>query len=189
MSKNKTHLPPALKHGCYSGLTLLPTEDRAAFETLHRDLVAEYAPNGRSEEITIENVTRLTWRRENLAIYVCAQLAREKRDAIYSRLLPPLKFEMPLIGRDEETRSPEELSALRKELEQRAQRELGSALELAEIGEVATYDHLEKELALIDRLDGMIVRQLKQFLLIRGVKSVSASACSELSPPRIKKAA
>lgn len=53
---------------------------------------------------------------------------------------------------------------------------LGPALELIEIGAVATSDYLLKELPVIERVDGMIVRLLKQLLLIRGVKSVSSSA-------------
>ena len=41
---------PALKHGAYSATGLLPGEDRAAFEKLHRDLQAELRPDGPFEE-------------------------------------------------------------------------------------------------------------------------------------------
>jgi hypothetical protein len=37
---------PALKHGGYSATTILPGEDAAAFEKLHRDLIAELSPKG-----------------------------------------------------------------------------------------------------------------------------------------------
>ena len=40
----------ALKHGGYSGLTLLPGEDRFAFEKLRRELFAELKPQGRLEQ-------------------------------------------------------------------------------------------------------------------------------------------
>jgi hypothetical protein len=41
---NKLH--PALKHAGYSATTLLPGEDPAAFEKLHRALIHEFAPVG-----------------------------------------------------------------------------------------------------------------------------------------------
>ena len=88
----------------------------------------------------------------------------------------------------EETRSPEELKALRKEADEQAQRELGPALELTKVSDVATPDHLLNELSLIERLDGMIARCLKQLLLARGVKSISA-APAEPSQTRLKRIA
>jgi hypothetical protein len=192
MSKIANRIPSALKHGCYSGLALLPTEDRAAFDRLHRDLIAEYVPNGRSEEILIENLAYLMWRRQNLAIYGVAALARNRHDQIYAELAPPsVDWAIPLEpwAKNEETRSPEELSALRKQADERAQRELGSASELVAIGAVATADHLQKELELVDLLDGLIVRCLKRFLLVKGVKSIPASRSEEVRQPRITKAA
>jgi hypothetical protein len=59
-----------------------------------------------------------------------------------------------------ETRSPEELEALHKSADNQARSELGAAVELAEIGDVGTIEHLEKELAVIERLDGIIARAL-----------------------------
>ena len=37
---------PALKHGGYSATTILPGEDAAAFENLHRALIGELSPKG-----------------------------------------------------------------------------------------------------------------------------------------------
>ena len=186
MSKKTYGTPPALKHGCYSSLSLLPTEDRAAFEKLHRDIACEFQPAGRSEEIIILNLARLIWRRENLAIYRMASHARGIHSSIYYRLGPPSNIEMPLLGVEKETRSPEELRALRKEADEKALRELGSVLDLVEIGDVATPDELEKELVLIERLDGMIARCVKQLLLVRGVKSMSSSTPAETSQSKLK---
>src|SRR5262249_32203121 len=45
-----TRVPPALKHGAYSKAALLPGEDPAAFDDLHRDLIAEFTPHGRMED-------------------------------------------------------------------------------------------------------------------------------------------
>jgi hypothetical protein len=191
MNKQPSRIPPALKHGCYSGLTLLPTEDQAAFDKLHQDLVAEYQPVGRSEEIIIANLAHLMWRRENLATYRLAEHVKSRHLSICSKLDRPLMWEIPLLlgEREEKTRSPEELRALRKEADERAQRELGPALELIEIGRVATTDHLLGEPALIERLDGMIARCLKQLVLMRGVKSISLSVPAESSQPRVKRVA
>jgi hypothetical protein len=78
---------------------------------------------------------------------------------------------------------------LRKDADEQVRRELGPVLELIEIGGVATTDHLLEELALIERLDGMIARCLKQLLLVRGVKSILSPASVESSQPRIKRVA
>ena len=58
---NKVH--PALKHAGYSATTLLPGEDSAAFETLHRALIAEFTPVGALEEDVVADIARLTWRK------------------------------------------------------------------------------------------------------------------------------
>ena len=55
-----------LKHGGYSGLTLLPGEDRLAFEKLRRELFAELKPQGRLEQEIVTDIARLTWRKQNL---------------------------------------------------------------------------------------------------------------------------
>jgi hypothetical protein len=187
MSKNRNRVPPALMHGCYSSLTVLPTEDEVAFDELHRDLVAEYNPVGRSEEIIISNLAKLTWRRENLVTYRLAEIVNRRHSSIYFALRPPCP--MPLLKLSGvETRSPEELKALRKEADEQAQRELGPALELTKVSDIATPDQMLKELSLIERLDGMIARCLKQLLLARGVKSISA-APAEPSQTQLKRIA
>jgi hypothetical protein len=59
MSKRTNHIPPALKHGIYSGIGLLPGEDPAAFEKFKQELFDEFAPVGRSEEDIVENMSYL----------------------------------------------------------------------------------------------------------------------------------
>jgi hypothetical protein len=65
-----------------------------------------------------------------------------------------------------------------------AQEELGELYELTEVGEAATFDGLTKELEIRERLETAIARCLKQLLLVRGVKSITA-APSSTSPKRI----
>ena len=64
---------------------------------------------------------------------------------------------------EQETRSPEELEALRKRGEKEVRSALGSAIELVEIGDVVSYEFLEKELAIRERLDVMITRATRNW--------------------------
>jgi hypothetical protein len=76
MSVRFKKIHPALKHAAYSATTILPGEDRAAFEKLHRDLIAEFKPFGASEESIIAKLAHRLWRSQNLAIFRIAELAR-----------------------------------------------------------------------------------------------------------------
>jgi len=49
MRKNSKHVPPALKHGIYSGIGLLPTESRAKFRKFRRQIFADLNLLGRLE--------------------------------------------------------------------------------------------------------------------------------------------
>jgi len=64
--------PSALKHGTYSATAVLPGEDRAAFNKLHRSLILEYGPNGATEHYIVATMARLMWRKQNLATLVSA---------------------------------------------------------------------------------------------------------------------
>lgn len=191
MRKRLTEMPPALRHGVYSGMTMLPGEDPAAFEKLQADLIAEYAPSGRHEEDLIENLARLIWRKQNLLTYRLVERAKSKHSSIYSeaRAATNPYQDFPVLGGiPTETHSPEEIRALFKAADERAQKELGPAIELVQLGDVGTTDHLLKELEIHDRLDGMIDRVLKRLLFIRGLKSLS-SAQTPASQPRVKRIA
>jgi hypothetical protein len=83
---NKVH--PALKHAGYSATTLLPGEDSAAFEKLHRDLIAEFTPVGALEEDIVADMARLTWRKQNLATFQIAELAARRREQINREKVP-----------------------------------------------------------------------------------------------------
>jgi hypothetical protein len=73
---------PALKHRAYSGMSLLPGEDPAEFEKLHKELVAEYAPTGQHEHEIVETIARLIWRKRCLCSYGLAESARKRYSAI-----------------------------------------------------------------------------------------------------------
>jgi hypothetical protein len=82
MPLGSKRIPPALKHGAYSEVTLLPGEDPDEFAELHRGLIAEFAPTGRSEEETVASIARLMWRRQNLGVFEIGQLSNHMLEAI-----------------------------------------------------------------------------------------------------------
>jgi len=188
MTKRTNHIPPALKHGIYSGIGLLPTEDPAEFQKFKQEIFDEYVPVGRSERNIVENMACKMWRRQNLFTYCVAERARDRHCSIYSELGPPALYEMPLL-QGEETRSADELKALRKRADEQAQTELGSAIALVEIGEVVTFEYMEKELAMMERLDAAIARDQKSLLYVRGIKSMTSSVTPAPSQQLLGKAA
>jgi hypothetical protein len=66
--------------------------------------------------------------------------------------------------------------------EEQARQELGDIYQLIDIGEPATVEGLMKELDVKERLDGLISKCLKQLLMVRGVKSLSAASSSVPTP-------
>src|SRR5688572_14006470 len=79
---------PALKHGAYSTTAVLPGEDPAAFERLHKDLRAEFGPTGALEEDILANMARLIWRKKNLATFRKAELATAHYEHIKAKRIP-----------------------------------------------------------------------------------------------------
>ena len=173
---NKVH--PALKHAGYSATTLLPGEDPAAFEKLHRALIHEFAPVGTLEEEIVADMARLTWRKQNLATFRIAQLAQKRHHEINAEKVPALIF-----ADDEDYLAAQEArrEGYRAAKEQ-AQQELGDTYELIDIGEPATIKGLMDELDIKERLDSLISKCLKQLLMARGVKSLSAAPSSVPTP-------
>jgi hypothetical protein len=169
-------LHPALKHAGYSATTLLPGEDPAAFEKLHRALIHEFAPVGTLEEEIVADMAR---RKQNLATFRIAQLAQKRHHEINAEKVPTLD----LFADDEDYLAAQEArrEGYRAAKEQ-AQQELGGTYELIDIGEPATIDGLMKELDVKERLDGLISKCLKQLLMVRGVKSLSAASSSVPTP-------
>src|SRR5262249_38529258 len=102
MSPHRIH--PALQHGLYSALTVLPGEDGTAFQTLYQQLVEEYAPSGASEVELVRNVAHLMWRKKNLATYRLAYLARRHRDDVVDNRLRRLSGRSP-VPKDVEVRT------------------------------------------------------------------------------------
>jgi hypothetical protein len=178
---NKVH--PALKHAGYSATTLLPGEDSAAFETLHRALIAEFTPVGALEEDIVADIARLTWRKQNVATFRIAELAKKRQQTIEYEKVPSV----PLLLFDDGIDPAVKREGYQAAKEQ-ARQELGDIYKLIDIGEPATIEGLMKELDIKERLDGLISKCLKQLLIVRGVKSLSPASSSgwmpQISGPR-----
>ena len=168
---NKVH--PALKHAGYSATTLLPGEDSAAFETLHRALIAEFTPVGALEEDIVADITRLTWRKQNLQTFRIAELAKKRHREIQYEKVPS----EPLLLFDDGI-DPDVAREGYRVAKEQARQELGDIYKLIDIGECATIEGLMKELDLKERLDSLISKCLKQLLMVRGVKSLSSASSS-----------
>ena len=122
-------------------------------------------------------LTRLVWRKKNLATFRLAASARARNSEILAqaepRFIPPT---FPMLGQFEpDERTPEELSAAREEAKEQAREELGETLQLVEMGNDATVERFFEELSVVDRIDSMIDRCIKRLLMVRGVKSMSVS--------------
>ena len=182
-SRDRT--PPALKHGAYSATAILPGESQAEFKKLHRDTIAEFTPSGVLENDIVMTITRLLWRKQNLDTLHIAEHARrrcgestnsgEKTIRILFQHPDPEKNEEQRRADEENWRIEEEKS------EARIREKYGDDYKLVELGEATTFDGLRKELDIIERLDSAITRCLKQLLLVRGVKSISAAPSSASS--------
>jgi len=173
---NKVH--PALKHAGYSATTLLPGEDSAAFESFHRALIAEFTPVGALEEDIVADIARLTWRKQNLQTFRIAELAKERHQKIrYEKGVDPLFDDGIVFDRDIDPVAREGYRAAEKQ----ARQELGDIYQLIDIGEPAAVKGLMKELEIKERLDGLISKCLKQLLMVRGVKSLSADGMLHFS--------
>ena len=139
--KDRQLRPAALKHGGYSGTTLLPGEDESAFKKLHEDLISKFDPAGPLEGDIVRTIARLTWRKQNLSTYRLAKLAKERVQAIRVKFAPAPEF--GLLGVD--TRDPEEIRTATEAADKQARKELGNDFELVEMGECTTTEHLLRE--------------------------------------------
>jgi hypothetical protein len=179
MHSRKGSIPTALKHGGYASTSVLPGENKAKFEKLHQDLIAEYAPNGVSEDDIVATMAHLLWRKQNLETFRIAEHARNLRDHVRSEMVPGFRHHMPepKIKID-----PDEQEAALKAVDDVVREEFGEFYGLLQIGDAATINGLMKELDVQDRLDAAIERRVKRLLMVRGLKSISGA--SSLAPPR-----
>jgi hypothetical protein len=187
-------LYPALKHAGYSATGLLPGEDPAAFEKLHRDLVSELCPDGPLQEDTVFDIARLMWRKQNLETFRVAEAARNRASAIRSRIpstTPP--FNLIDFGAPSNWSPPDpaDVKAATEAAEAQTRKELGENYKFVKMGDLATATQMFADLEVEERLNAMIDKLLKRLWMLQASKSLS-SAASSTSLPRLsgpKKAA
>lgn len=143
---------PAIKHGGYSATSILPGEDAAEFHKLHRDLIAELAPNGALEDEIVATIARLLWRKRNFETFRIAELARSRRNRIFYEILPEAKPNYPFSEFEPSKKvDPAKRAAALQAADDQARKELGEAYELTEIDDAATVERLLKDLEVQDR--------------------------------------
>ena len=179
-------LYPALKHGGYSATGLLPGEDPAAFEKLHRDLISELCPDGPLQEDTVFDIARLMWRKQNLEAFRVAEAARERASAIRSEMIPstmPPLLGFPVLGSSDWTPpDPADVEAATEAAEAQARKELGENYKFVEMGDLATATQMFADLEVEERLNAMIDKRLKRLWMLQASKSLSSTASSTTLP-------
>jgi hypothetical protein len=180
-----TKIHPALKHAGFSATTLLPGEDSAAFEELHRAVIAEFAPIGALEEEIVADIAHLLWRKQNLTSFRITELAKARCREINGKHVPRINL---FEDDDEILRQQAAEREGYRIAEEQARQELGDIYELIDIGEPTTIKGLMAELDVKERLDSSINKCLKQLLTVRGIKSLSSSsspaATRQIAGPR-----
>ena len=176
----------ALKHAGYSATGILPGESAAEFEKMHRDLISELAPNGALEKDIVASMARLVWRKKILKRFELRSLLELVTHKSCMKGFPKDKIEYPMFnfGTVIEKVDPAVRAAAIEAATDQARKELGEAYEFVENNEIATVDHLMRDLDVHDRLDAMIDKCLKRLLFLRGLKSIS-SASSQAPQERL----
>jgi hypothetical protein len=131
-------------------------------------------------------MTRLIWRKQNLATFRIAVAAKEHRNRLAAKKYPAEPpCEYPTLFEKSEAQYEYErgMREARRGTEKQARQELADTYLLTEIGEAATIDGLMNELDIKERLDSLIDRCLKRLLMVRGVKSLSIAAPSGPAQP------
>jgi hypothetical protein len=193
-------LHPALKRGGYSTTAVLPGENWADFKELYKGLIGDLEPTGALEEDIVADIARVLWRKQNLATFNRAELARtrwlEIRTEVFDkRSVDNSSWTTTLSDREreilEEVRRIVE-NVTQNEVKQaneaikvdeatnaakdRARKVLGGAFELVEAGDTATVERLLRDLKIEEQLDAMVDKCLKRLLFVRGLKSMSGSS-------------
>jgi hypothetical protein len=166
MSVNKK-LPPALRHGAYSTMTLLPGESVTDFEKLHRRLVTEWGGGGDLDDDAIATMAHAIWRKQHMATIRVAKIAQRRASQIQIAMITGIRDNAA-------TDQPHQCERAVTGAEQQARQELGEHYDLVEMGEEATLDDLLKELHVIERLDAVIDRCIRRLLMSRGLRSLIA---------------
>jgi hypothetical protein len=179
-------LPPALKHGAYSALAVLPGENQEDFEKLHQAVRADLAPSGPLENDIALRIAGLLWRKQNLrtlriaeaAKSRCTKITEEKLRHHEEDMLFPFQDSIPETYKKDRRAADARIKRYERAADGQARKELGESYELSKI-DAANVCGLDREIELGARIDRAIANCLKQLVLVRGVKSLAPVAVGE----------
>jgi hypothetical protein len=80
MRDQKTKRPNATKHGIFVATAILPGEDPAEFEELHCELIAEWMPDGATEQDAVRSIANAVWRKRRVQRFLMAQAFNHSLD-------------------------------------------------------------------------------------------------------------
>jgi hypothetical protein len=164
----------ALKHGVYSTIGLLPGESPGKFAKHLKDVIDELRPNGPIEHDIVLTIARALWRKQNLATFQTAQVAKFRYrqiidEALKSRGVSSSHSQM-FLHKDENQAALEEAW---RAAQMQACSELGDSCEYRD-DDFGTIERLMKDLEVIERLDAVVDKGVKRLLMVRGVKSLAS---------------
>ena len=151
-------LPGALRHGIYSATAVLPGENSAAFDKLHRAVIAELTPKGALEDDLVATIARLTWRKQNLKTLHIAKLAQNRRSTVFNEMIDTK------VSGQTATAIHSKSATIIQEAEDQVREEFGDAARLAQFGEAISFEGLAHDLDFEERFGAMIERCLKRLL-------------------------
>src|SRR5262245_29540391 len=93
-----------------------------------------------------------------------------------ARAVVPLNFDLntSFLTSEEKEEQQRQQAEEDKVILEDARRDIGLFYEFTNIGDTATFDGLTEELNIRSHLDAAITRCIKQLLMVRGIKSLSA---------------
>ena len=152
--------PPALKHGAFSKILILPGEDPAEFEKLRNGLILEYRPSGESERETIDEIARAMWQARRTGVYQHVKYLRTKakRAANLAAVNEQRQkvFHQPPLAPPPDPQTVDEA--------------------LLDLGDVIAFDYVGKEMDVDAKLQAKIDRLFRRFFQIKASKQIDRLA-------------
>ena len=79
-SQTKRKHPNAQKHGIFAATAILPGEDPREFDELRSALIAEWAPDGATEEEAVLSIAKAAWRKRRVQKFLEVQIMKNRLD-------------------------------------------------------------------------------------------------------------
>jgi hypothetical protein len=80
MRNKKTKPPNATKHGVFAAVAILPRENPWEFRELHSELIAEWIPDGATEQDAVLSIAKAVWRKRRVQKFLTVQAIKHGGD-------------------------------------------------------------------------------------------------------------